>query len=719
MSASRLLAALLLAAATVVHAQQPISQDYCEADPMARRVADATAMIVPRSELVEDLVNGGYTLTTTPNTFTLGQTSGLPLCSDDPYYNQPRVARGRTGFLVGEQTIVTAPHAVTPPDPATAQTFHPQNYAVIFGWRWELAAPRSGASPDLDCTLVPDVEHIPAANVYFFDANGPVQLYNTFNANDQTVSDYMVYSLDRPVTGITPLPLRRSGEPLQGDPLIAPGHPDMVPLKIGRGGRVQRYGALGLSIDEMPYRAGVTGSPVFNLRAEVVETVVAKGNGGIPFVYDSAQQCYRVVTQLERTGHRDNGQNNGPMAPLLPHVPRPANELIVTPLNLVTHKGTGAAISNAVSSFEVSLSSSAAAPVDYRVSATTGLNAENWLEWKPIGLGVAGGVYTAYPGGKVRRFEVTAVNQGVSCEVIDAEIRIAPLTPGAFASVIPHRFEVVRGDFDVTPDTGWNVVAMNAPYPTHTVILRNPSSVPVTLDLQPSANWLLVNGAANATLTLNPAGSVGDSAAATLSIVANPDSAVPPGATATAKLAITPTAPQCMDRSADEVAVSFTNGVQIISAVNSAGGSIPQSPDGISYGSAMAFDLDASALNGILVADVDLSVSFVRTFGPTGGVLAEVADQYLKIVLDPPNPPGSGAPTYVLWDGNDAPSNYITPISADETALTLDAPSAPPLGGTPFSAYAGQDMGGIWKLYLYSKRQGELFPNIIELRLTR
>ncbi|WP_257388729.1 serine protease [Tahibacter caeni] len=719
MSASRLLAVLLLAAATVVHAQQPTAQDYCEADPLARRVADATAMIVPRTELTEDSVNGGYTLTTTPNTFTLGQTSALPLCSDDPYYNQPRVARGRTGFLVGEQTIVTAPHAVTPPDPATAPTFHPQNYAVIFGWRWELAAPRPGTSPDLDCTLVPDVQHIPAANVYFFDPAGPVPLYNTFNVNDLSLSDYMVYSLDRPVTGITPLPLRRSGDPLQGDPLIAPGHPDMLPIKIGRGGRVQRYGALGLGIGELPYRAGVTGSPVFNLRAEVVETVVAKGNGAIPFVYDTAQQCYRVVPELERNGQRANGQNNGPMAPLLPHVPRPPNELVVTPLNLVTHKGTDAAISNAVSSFEVSLSASAAAPVDYRVSATTGLVAPNGLETKPIGLDVAAGLYTAHPGGKARRFDVTATNRGVSCEVIDAEIRVAPLTPGAFASVIPHRFEVVRGDFDVTPDTGWDVVAMRAPYPTHTVILRNPSSVPVTLELQPSASWLRVNGAANATVTLNPAGNVGDSTAATLSIITNPDSSVPPGTTAMAKLAITPTAPQCMDRSADEVAVSFTNGVQVITAVNTAGGSIPHSPDGISYGSAMAFDLDASALNGILVADVDLSVSFVRTFGPTGGVLAETADEYLKIVLSPPNPPPSGIRNYLLWDGNDAPSDYITPVNVDETALTLDAPSAPPLGGTAFSAYAGQDMGGIWRLNLYSKRQGDLFPNIVVLRLTR
>lgn len=701
-------------------AQVPSFKDYCQADPVSQRVADATAVLVPLSQLQAGTTPGTYRLTTYNYTYTLGQFGQIPICPYDAYYNQQRLLQGRTGFLVDERTIVTAAHTPTPASPVGAQTFHPANYAIVFGWRWEVDGAQPTTTPGAHCKLGFDPQAIPYDKVYFVDNSGRYPIFNTRD-NPYNPSDYMSFTLDRPVVGAKPLPLRRSGSPMLGDPLIVPGYPDTLPLKIGYGGRIQRVGAQGLGVGESPDRAGSSGSPVFNLRAEVVETVYAKGNGGFPYLHDPIGNCLYFVDSLDALGRRENTVNNGTIAPLVAHIARPPNELAVTPLNLVRHQVAGTTVSNAVSYFDVSLPAAASAPVTYKVS-TTNLAAYAEIVDNMPGLKVTpeSASYTATPGAPPQRFRVEASSQANACESIEAEVRISPQTPGALASVIPHRFEVVRGDFEMTPDTDWTVTALAAPYPTRQLTLHNPSPVPVSLTLTSSRPWLRVGSATSASINLAPAGLMGDSASVQLSIAANADVDVPPGTTATGTVTIAATTSTgCLERSSDDVAVTFTNGVQYFSLDDVAGNGIPRPTAGQTYGAPLVFGFNLSAFAGLPVGDVDLRIDFqVDAFG----LSADEADDQLRITLSSPRPASTGQrDPLLLWEGNTGTTAHFLGVSAPGTAtqLFLDDATAPPLGGDLLNEINGENMGGIWTLSLQSRSSDYIFPLRATLKMTR
>jgi Trypsin-like peptidase domain len=688
-------------------------QDYCTADPLAMRVADATALIVPLGEIENGATRGVYRL----KTYDHGYIFGIgDLCSDDIFYNQIRAKQGRTGFLVDDKVIVTAPHGLTP---NTSAPFHPYNYAVIFGFRWQRSGTPLTTSPNVECELAIDTEAIPEAEIYRFDGAGPLPLINTYSAT-AVPADYLAFNIDRSVPGVTPLPLRRSGAPLPGDPLIIAGHPDMLPTKIWRGSRVLRTSPSGIDIGDPEVRLGSSGSPVFNLRAQVVETVVARGSYGMPFAYDAAQQCYRYESTYQNQGTNTNFLNNGPLSALTTLLPRPADELVVTPLNLVRHVSTGSSVTNTQSSFEVSLPVDAAAAVDYRVEVTRiDDNPAPPFNGSVLTVNPQPGTYTAQPGAEPRRFVVTAASGSNNCTSLDAHVRVVPQTPGAFASVIPHRFEILQGDFNIAPQGDWHVSTMLPPYPTRAITLSNPGNTPVSLTVTPTASWILVDGDASATVNLAAAGSSGDSETLTLSIDDYAEGAVPLGSMGEAQVRIAPVAGECLARGTEAIGVTFASGAQLFRTEMTALPTIPLSPDGIAYGAALEIDVEVDPLQfaGKLVADVDLSVAFTNEW-PSMGIPASQADELIKIELVSPNPPGPPA-ARVLWNSNNASPGYLTNISTGESVLNLDDATTPPLGGDVLADFNGEDMGGTWKVRLYSKRQAPIVPTQVMLRLVR
>jgi hypothetical protein len=691
--------------AASAQAQVPTFGDYCQADPVAQRVADAVALLVPVGEVEAGTAPNTYRLKTYDYDYTLGESGHVPICPEDLYYGQQRALQGRTGFLVGPRTLVTAAHLPTPVSPVGALSFHPANYAVIFGWRWEADGAQPKTEPGANCALGFDPEAIPADKVYFFDTSGREPIFNTLDGNPSNPSDYMSYQLDRVVVGAKPLPLRRSGAPLLGDTLLVPGHPDTLPLKLAYGGRIQRVGSLGLGVGEAPDRAGSSGSPVFNLRAEVVETIWSAGNGGFPFLVDPIRNCRYYVDSLQALGARANTINNGPIAPLVAHVPRLANELIVTPLNLVRHEVTATSITNAVSYFDVSLAAGASGPVNYTVR-TTDAGSNSALTVVPDNAPAH--AFTIAPGA-TQRYRVEATSSASGCESSDVEVRVTSQAAGSFASVIPHRFEILRGGFEVLPDNDWKVVALAAPYPTHTLTLRNPSPVPVTLTLTPSANWLRINNATSATVNLAAAGSSGDSATAVMSIASTADMDVAVGATANAKLTVAAAGAQCMDRGSEEIAVSFTNGVQYFTLEDVAGNGIPPSTTG-GFGDPLTFTFDLSGFEAT-VGDIDLLFDFQSG---AGALPANQADEHMKITLKSPHPPGLTLDPLLLWNRDDGTSAYFPGSS-----MLLDDATAPPLGGHLLAEFNGESMDGEWELTFYSNTTANIFPVWVTLRMQR
>jgi hypothetical protein len=667
----------LLALSTIANAQVPTEQDYCTADPLSKRVANATAFIVPLTQLEQTSVLDWYRILHSNYTYQ-AYAPGDNLCPDVPYYDRVRANWGRTGFLVGKQHLVTAPHD-------NSSGFDLNGYAVVFT---SLRRDKTGGShsPDITCSE-PDFEHIYESNIYTFSGGF------SFNTNDiptANVPDYVVFELDRPVTGIEPLPLRRSGAPLLGDPLLIPGYSNRLPLKLVGGGYVGRVSPSGLDIGNPMVGMGSSGSPVFNLRSQVVETAVARTSGGMARVYDAAGLCWRPVPQTS-VGAGHNEPNNGPMKDFVTHVPIPPDQLQVSPLTAVTHNDVGGGgITNAVSQFNVSLPATATASQNFQV-ATTSIATENPAHLA-LNLVPPPGTYTLAPGATLP-FTVTANSSAPACGQYDAEVRVIPATAGKFASVIPHRFDLGTIDFNVTPETLWDVTQMVGPYPTRTLTVTNAKPYAVSLIASASQPWLKVNGSSSATLNLAAAGTSGSSASVTVSFASNAETLVSPGTRASAAVNFAPATAGCSVRGDERMDVSFAPGTDSYRAFN-ATFPLPAPTGGNTFGTYADMTLDLSHLTGKTVADLDIDVHFyivANTVPP--GIPAADADTLIKIVLESP----SGL-SLTLWDRNNAPASYTTPTTNFESLLKLDDATTPPLGGSLLSAVNGTTLAGIWKV---------------------
>lgn len=698
---------LALLACTAVQAQNHVRVDYCNADPLSRRVADATAILVPRSQVHLNPGNTTYTLDTTPFTAPF---LGDPICSDQPYYNQVRALQGRTGFLIGPHTLMTAAHRTT-------AEFNPADYAVIFNWRWIENGAQPQNSPDRDCRLQSDPSAIPFADVYF-PALSPV--YNTRETLSNP-ADFMIFQLERDVPGVTPLPLRRTGEPLLGDALIVPGHAFVLPLKIASGARVVRTGPNGIGTGQPWVSIGNSGSPVFNTRAQVVETVISRGNLLTSWAWNASHTCMVETPSLVNAGAENNSVENSSVK-VLPAAELPTTTALeVSPLNIVRHTVVGSSVTNQSSSFTVSLPAAAPAAVSYRVSSG---NVAPDVDYTPTatpaqlevmsaqGVEVGGDVQTISPG-QTQRYTVNVESVPSDCEQTETEVRVRPLVAGAFDSVITHRFETNQRNFLVSPDTNWTLTAFAPPFPTRALTLRNPTAINQSINVNSSASWLRVNGAASTTVSLAPQGSAGDSASVTLSIASTVDIDVPPGTSGTARVTVNAGNTRCQERGADEIDVAFTNGVLDLYVPDTSGTSLPAPVGGATYGTPREVTFDLSAYTGLFVGDVNVGPSFYAMANSVALVPPSI-----MVEVDSPNPGGSRHVVKV-WDGQTAPAGYFPSIAMDTYRLTLDDEVTPPLAGTLLSAFDNESIAGVWKVRVYNRTSNLVVPDGMMLRIVR
>jgi hypothetical protein len=703
----------LSACCFAAHAQTPSRVDYCNADPLSRRVADATAILVPKTQLTLNSRGSSYTLDTTPFTAPF---LGNPICSDEPYYNQLRALQGRSGFLIGPHTLMTAAHG------PMADGFNPADYAVVFNWRWIEDGVQPQTSPDRDCRLQNDPAAIPVGDVYFpaiFPApTPPGDPYNT-RENPASPADFMIFQLDRDVPSVVPLPLRRGGDPLLGDALIIPGHPYVLPLKLATGGKIMRFGPNGIAIGQPRTATGSSGSPVFNARAQVVETAVSLGSAATQMVWNPAHTCQSEVL-INRT---DNTVNNS-SAKVIPAAELPTpTALQVAPLNVVRHAVAVGEVTNRTSSFTVSLPAAAPAAVNYFVEPTSsGVDYYYYPAGSTAsldvtseqGLPVVGVMQTISPG-QSRRYTTDVTSVSNDCEQSELDVRVRPVVPGAFFdSVITHRFETNVRDFIVSPDTKWTFSQFAPPYPTRTLTLRNPTALNQSITISSSANWLLVNGMASATVVIAPQGTAGDTATLTLSVASSADIDVPPGTTANARITANAGSTRCHERAAEEIDVAFTNGVLDLYVPDTVSAYLPPPSGGATYGAPIEYAFDLSAHIGTWVADVDVGAGFFKVgVWPTATIPASV-----MIEVDSPNPAGARHVVKV-WDGNTAPAGYWLQESTEVFRLTLDDEATPPLAGTPLSAFDDEGLAGVWKVRLYNRTSDQILPEGVKLRLVR
>ncbi|HJU38901.1 MAG TPA: trypsin-like peptidase domain-containing protein, partial [Tahibacter sp.] len=661
--------------ACAAYAQEPQMREYCEATPEERAVADAVGFMAQAGEMTYNAVNDTYSINARPFNYQDDNTS-TPICTDEPLYGQIYAYWGRTAFLVAPDRMVTAPHG-------PKSTFDPKDFRVVFGLRRERL-------PDGSCGDV-DFDAIPAANVYSPPTDS--HLYTSFVVGETNTPDYLYFKLDRAVPNVKPLTLRRSGTPDLGDPLILVGHPARLPLKIGIGGYVNAITPNGLDVGHAPAWNGNSGSPIYNVRKKVVESVAAGAITGIAMVPDAKEGCWRTGAY---TGAEITSQlNNGPLSRFVDHVPPAAHEILVSPRATVTHvRQPNGTLTNATTTFTVAPSPNAGTtPQSFRVSSFAHIGG-------PQTIVSPSGTFAVAAGDPPKTFTVETLAGTTGCGTYQNDLRIVRADSGETVDVIPHRFELGMTDFSATPTDAWSLSELTAPYPTRTLALSNPNPVPVALDVSSSKPWLTVNGGASTTVSLAAVGTSGASANVTLGI-ANADAHIALGATANAQVTIAPTNAGCSARQAQTMPVAFTNGIQSFYGLTTTFAAFPQPTGGQTFGAVVELPVDLSGEAPFNVADVDLNLGFYRE-GPMG-VPADQIDTLLRVVLVAPDGTAS-----MLWDRSDAPAGHVdtstvmidggaTPVSR----LKLDDATTTPLGPQRLAVFNGRAGKGIWKVRLY------------------
>lgn len=206
----------------------------------ARWVSDAQATVaLVRRSSVKNLNNGFSQLPSA----SLGTT--YRLCPDQRFRPQPTAAFC-SGVLVAKDTVVTAGHCVDAGSLAGTR--------FVFGYRTVHGKSR---------TTIRNTEIYSGKRV-------------SVSISEPGGRDFAIVELDRPVTGVTPARLKRSGKAPSGRPIHVIGHPSGLPAKVAGGAEVGRVLPTRF-LSDLDTFEGNSGSPVFDSATHEVLGILVDG----------------------------------------------------------------------------------------------------------------------------------------------------------------------------------------------------------------------------------------------------------------------------------------------------------------------------------------------------------------------------------------------------------------------------------------------------------
>ncbi len=195
------------------------------------------------------------------------------MCASERFAQQTTAANC-SGFLVGEDLLVTAGHCIENMSDC-------RKYQWVFDYK--MSANTTGHVS------------VPESSVYSCK-----KVINSVLSRS-TMNDFALIQLERKVTDRRVLDYRRSGQVSVGEDLVVIGHPSGLPTKIADGATVKSLSGKYFSANLDTY-GGNSGSAVFNANTGLIEGILVRG--ATDYVYDSRQGCRvsNVLRQNEGSG---------------------------------------------------------------------------------------------------------------------------------------------------------------------------------------------------------------------------------------------------------------------------------------------------------------------------------------------------------------------------------------------------------------------------------
>jgi len=242
----------------VVYGADDRRDPYQETNPQLLDLARSTMAMIPNPKMTVDgdeVSIGGSTL---------GQRG---ICSDAKFADHATAANC-SGFLVGEDLVVTAGHCMRTMSDCTGSK-----------WVFDFAYNTS----DITASIKVDKE-----NVY-----GCKEIIQQ-DLSSSNKMDFALIRLDRKVKDRTPLKFRTEGKVDNKQKLVVIGHPTGLPTKIADNAWVRNNSNDVYFSANLDTFGGNSGSAVFNAETGVVEGILVRGEQD--YVYDWSKGC-RVPKQ--------------------------------------------------------------------------------------------------------------------------------------------------------------------------------------------------------------------------------------------------------------------------------------------------------------------------------------------------------------------------------------------------------------------------------------
>lgn len=224
-----------------------------------KKLARSTAAMIPNSSI--ESAYGGLLFKVTGDA--LKESMGV---CEDQRYAEASTAAMCSGFLVGDDLLVTAGHCVTNQQACDSNKW-------VFDFDHESAV-------DSNTTMVDK------SSVY-----NCVEVIHQ-ELDNGSMMDFALVRLDRKVVGKSPLKYRTTGKIEDGQEIVVIGHPSGLPSIIADGAQVRKNDSDVFFSANLDTFGGNSGSAVFNAETGVVEGILVRG--ARDYVYDMEKGCYKV-----------------------------------------------------------------------------------------------------------------------------------------------------------------------------------------------------------------------------------------------------------------------------------------------------------------------------------------------------------------------------------------------------------------------------------------